>query len=347
MMKQCAVVFLVLGFAGCVTDPSVAQREVPIPSAKGVYILHEGNFGRGNASLWYFDLTTFQLQDDVFFRVNNKSLGDVGNSIVIRDGRGYIIVNNSHKIEIIDVSNHVNVGTLPLGAGRSPRQMAFVNDTLALVTLLFEDAVLLVDLKNLTVLQAIPVGNNPEGIAVAAGKAFVANSGFGFGETISVVDLGTMAVVNTVTVGDNPASVGVTEQGLVYVLCAGSYGDFSDPDDDTPATIAVVDPVAGRVVTSLTIGGHAFSFAFGPEGMVYVPTTDSVVTVDSRAHRVLGTLAYGNYYGVAADQTTGDVYLADPRNYIQPGVIRVLSATGQLRTELEVGVIPGSMAFKR
>jgi len=337
-----------IGFAwGCVKNPLSVQPVIPIPSAKGVYILNEGLFGMGNSTLSYYDLESFRVFNDVFAAVNSRNLGDVGNQIVVRGEEAYIVVNNSDRIEIIDVNSHRSTGTINVGAGKSPRQLAFANDSLGLVTNLYDNSVSLLQLKSRTILGRIPVGDNPEGIAVAAGRAFVANSGFGSGRTVSVIDLASLRVVKTLRVGDNPAGVYVTPYGRIYVVCAGSYGDFSNPDDDTPARIMVIDPVAGTTIDSITIGGHSTVMAFSSEGWGYIPTTDSVVTVDTRVHRVVGTFVRGNYYGVGVEGVSGDVYLSDVRNYLQPGRISVFAPNGQVRTQFEVGLVPGSIAFKR
>jgi hypothetical protein len=337
----------VILFAGCVQDPAGVQPIIPLPSVKGVYIVNEGNFGRGNSSLTYYDSETRQVYQDVFLSVNGRTLGDVGCSIFLRGNRLYIVVNNSHKIEIVDVSTNRSIGTINLGTGRSPRQMAFISDTIALVTCLYDASVLAVDVFAGSILQRIPVGPNPEGIAVASGKAFVANSGLGLGRTVSVVDLTSLSAVQTLTVGDNPAGVSCTSGGMVYVVCAGFYGEFSDPNDDTPARIAVIDPHSSSVTTSILIGGHAYGIAMNAEGFGYVPTTDSVVFVDTRIHSNLGKFARGQFYGLGVDVSTGDVYLSDAKNFVQPGTVYIYSASGQLRTGFDVGINPGSFAFKR
>ena len=191
------------------------------------------------------------------------------------------------------------------------------------------------------------MGPNPEGIAIAAGKAFVANSGLGLGRTFSVIDLSTMRTTSTENIGDNPVAVRVTPQGMVYILCVGFYGDFGDPHDDTPAKIYVVEPLSEVVTDSIFIGGHAFTVAIGNDGVGYVPSTDSVLAIDTRSHRVLGTFQRGSFYGVGVDEGSGDIYLSDAKNYIQPGTVYVYTANAQLRTQFDVGLIPGSFAFKR
>jgi hypothetical protein len=331
------LVLLVL-LSACKDSPT--GGDPPLTSTRGVYVVNEGNFNQGNASLSFYDILTGAVSADVFAGVNGRDLGDVANSIVVRGGRAYIIVNNSHRIEVVDVTTHRSVGTIDMGAGRSPRQMAFLNDSMALVTNLLDDSVILVNTVTMLTGVRIPVGANPEGIAVASGKAFVANSGFGSGNTLTVINLATLSPSGTITVADNPSDVQVTEEGLLYVLCAGAFSP------ETPARLMVVHPGAETLVDSIPLPGHPFEFAQGPGNRVYVPVPDSVMVIDARTHEPTGVLTNGvSYYAVGVDQSNGDVYLADPLNYLQPGTVRVFSSAGSPKGSFTAGVIPGAFGF--
>ena len=345
--RSLAVFLITVTLAGCVQDPSSVIVTPPTPSAKGVYILNEGIFGQGNSTLSYYDLDSSRIFNDVFFAANHRQLGDVGNSISIRGALAYIVVNNSDKIEIINVATNLSVGTINVGAGRSPRRMAFLNDSVAFVSNLYDNSILKLDLVRNQTSTRIPVGANPEGIAIASGKLFVANSGLGSGKTLSVIDLGSLTVRNTLTIGDNPAAVQVTPQGAVYALCAGSYGDFNDPHDDTPAKIFAIDPVSERITDSLVIGGHAFTMDIGPDGKGYIPATNGVISVSTRTNSVIGQFLPGVFYSVGVEEVSGDVYLSDPKTYTQPGTVFIYTKDGQERKHFDAGVIPGSFAFKR
>ena len=207
--------------------------------------------------------------------------------------------------------------------------------------------------------SAEQTANDADGIAIAADRAFIANSGFGTGNTVSVIDLspfnagGDVSGVvlpppGSIRVGDNPGGVRVTPFGDVYVVCGGSYGDGVHPNTETPAKIFVIQPASLTVIDSIFIGGHAFDIAISAvDGTGYVASTDSVFRIDTRTHRNTGVFLSGYYYAVGVEEVSGDVYLADPKDYVQPGTVDVYAASGQLRTSFSVGVIPGWFAFKR
>ena len=339
-------VVLLASLAGCVRDPVSALLEVPVPSARGVYVINQGNFGRGNSSLSYYDLASFHVYNDVFTAVNGKNLGDVAQSMIVRGSSGYIVVNNSQKIEVIDVATNVNTGTIPTGSASSPGQMVFVNDSVALVTDLYANQVLVLNVSSRRVTGAIPVGANPAGIALARGKAYVSNSGFGSGRTVSVISLATLSVSGTIAVGTNPSGVEITPFGLVYVVCTGGY-DFTNPANDTPAWIMVIDPSSDTVSDSVFIGPHATDIGIGADGIGSVPTTTEVLRVDTRVHRLTGVFREGSYDAVGVEQASGDVYLADPKDYTQPGTVSVFAPDGSMRIQFSVGIIPGAFAFKQ
>ena len=332
-------------FASCSKAPTETPPQFP-ETTKGVYIVNEGNFGRGNASLTYYDLGRDTVYYDVFAAVNGRSLGDVANSMAIRDSLGFIVVNNSDKIEVIRTKDSHSVATIHLAPGSSLRQIVFVGNK-GYVTNLYTSSVAVIDLANYAVVKTIPVGENPEGIVFTNGKLFVANSGFGAGTTISVIDPQQGTVIDTISVAFNPTAEIVGADGNLYVLCTGSYGDFNNPYDDVYASMLVINPQSGARVDSLFIGGHPTKMALGKDGVLYVAADTSVVSIDTHSHHFLGTFVGRGYYGVGADAVTGDVYLLDAKDYASPGEVFVFSPAGTLKKNFSAGVIPGSVAFVR
>ena len=73
-------------------------------TGEGLFICNEGNFQYGNATLSYYNPETREIQNEVFYRANAMKLGDVCQSMIIRDGIGWVVVNNSHVIFAIDIN---------------------------------------------------------------------------------------------------------------------------------------------------------------------------------------------------------------------------------------------------
>ena len=81
-------------------------------TGEGLFICNEGNFQYGNATLSYYDPATKTVQNEVFYRANGMKLGDVAQSMIIRDGVGWVVVNNSHVVFAIDINTFKEVGRI-------------------------------------------------------------------------------------------------------------------------------------------------------------------------------------------------------------------------------------------
>ncbi len=337
-----SVVFFLLLFSACKKDPTSPDNTPQTPSATGVYILNEGNFGQNNSSLSYYDIKNKTVANDVFSTVNSRPLGDIANAMVIRNNTGYIVVNNSDKIEIIDTRNHQSLGTINAGAGKNPRRLAFINDSLVLVSNFYDSSVSLINVLQKTIVQRIPVGLNPDGIAVKNNRAYIANSGLGYGNTMSIINLATMMTAQTFHIGDNPVLVQTDSDGEVYILCAGFDNDLSD----TPGKIYVYRPATESVVDSIFIGGHPFAMCISQSGIGYVVSEQKIVKLNTTTNTSIGKFIDGTFYNVGVDETTGEVYCTDAKNFSAPGEVSIYSSTTQFKKKFTVGIIPGAMAFK-
>ena len=114
-------------------------------SGEGLFICNEGNFQYGNATLSYYDPETKSVQNEIFYRSNAMKLGDVAQSMTIRNGVGWVVVNNSHVVFAIDIDTFKEVGRITNLT--SPRYIHFISDEKAYITQIWDNRIFIVNPK--------------------------------------------------------------------------------------------------------------------------------------------------------------------------------------------------------
>lgn len=329
---------------GC-SDPTGRTDDVKA-SIEGVFILNEGNFGSGNGSLSFYDFNEKTIQNNIFYSVNGRLLGDVVQSMTLIDSLGYIVVNNSNKIEIISLKTWLSKATINLPAGSSPRMLTQVSPVKAYVSNLYTNDVTIINLHDNSVGGSIAVGWNPEDIIFAFGQAYVANSGWGYDNTISVIDVETDQVVKTLTVGDFPSAMDMDEFGNIHVVCEGSYGDFSDPLDDTMGGIYVIDTSDDTVQDSIIINGHPSGVCTNQNGRGFYVLNGTVYSYSvNNVTQTPNEFISGFFYDMNVNKVNGQLYSLDAKDYAQSGDLNIYDQNGLLQETYMVGIVPGEVVF--
>jgi YVTN family beta-propeller protein len=334
----------------CEKDPE--QHSVPPPSAgplRGVFIVNEGAFGQGNGSVSYKSSSSGYFAPDLFYTVNNAYLGDVIQSMFIYNERGYIVVNNSQKVEVVSMSGFNSVATIT--GFSSPRYFIATQST-GYVTDWISNSVKVVSLATNSVTGSIAVGNGPEQMAIANGKLYVVNSGgFVMDSTVSIIDLNSNTVIKTLTVGINPNSLQQDAQGKIVVICGGSTGqDFiGGTADDLAGSAAEIDPVADSVTASFVLGQYVhplkLSSSNGGTGLYFLHGENAYTgTVYLYNGNASSEVIAQQFYGLGVHPETGQLYAARPGFSASAYVLRY-NSDGTLVDSLLAGIGPNGFAF--
>ena len=217
---------LMLFAVGCMEWDYGLEEEFDIASsARGLYICNEGNFQYGNATLSYYNPDTKVVENEVFYRANAMKLGDVAQSMVIHNGIGWVVVNNSHVVFAIDPDTFREVGRIT--GLTSPRYIHFVSDDKAYITQIWDNRIFIVNPKRYEITGYIecPAMTMEQGSTeqmVQLGDYVYVNC-WSYQNRILKIDTRTDSVVAELTVGIQPTSLVLDCNNKLWTITDGGY----------------------------------------------------------------------------------------------------------------------------
>ncbi len=349
--KWMVLLLLMMGATACMKWDYGSQEEFNLPQ-HGLFITNEGNFQYGNASLSFYNPTTKVVENELFYRANAMKLGDVAQSMTIRDGIGWIVVNNSHVIFAIDIETGREIGRITNLT--SPRYIHFLSDTKAYVTQIWDNRIFIVNPSTFEITGYIQCPNMTmeQGSTeqmVQLGKYVYVNC-WSYQNRILKIDTQTDSVVDELIVGIQPTSLVMDRYNKIWSVTDGGY-EGSPYGYDAPS-LYKIDAEAFTIEKEFRFNwGDAPSEVQlnGTKDKLYW-INDDIWEMDVTAERVpaepfldsRGTI----YYGLTIDPLNGDVYVADAIDYQQQGMILRYSSSGEELDKFYVGIIPGAFCWK-
>jgi YVTN family beta-propeller protein len=328
--------------AGC--DPD-KENGPSVPSSPGVYILSEGQFGKGDGTVSAFGIASKALLTDAFGTINNGTrLGDVIQDMGIAGSQGYICVNASSKVEVVSIPDFRSIATIKKIP--QPRYFAATSATRGYVTAWrgpytnYEDGkVMVLNLSNNTLIDSIAVGRCPEQLTVANGLLYVPNS---YDNTVSVIDPATNKVTK-VTVAAGPKTVVADQSGSLWVLCSPPYG--------TTGTPALVRFAPGSTTAQLTLpfaGGDPSHLRISPDKTQLYYSYGGAEYKLSTMATTLPTTPFirRDFTGFAIDPRDNTIYAAVSTGFTTNGrFLRYPAAGGAPIDSFTVKVGPNGFVF--
>lgn len=320
------------------------------PKGAGLFIACEGNFMYGNASLSYYDPATKQVENEVFARANGKKLGDVAQSMTVRNGIGWIVVNNSGVIFAVDTETFKEVGRIT--GFTSPRYIHFLNDEKAYVTQLWDPRICIVNPRTFEITGYIETdmifktGSTEQMVQYGD---YVFTNCWSYQNRILVIDTRTDTVCDRITVGIQPTSLAMDKNGKLWTVTDGGYP--GSPYGYEAPSLYRIDAATRRIEwqyefepedspSEITLNGARDTLYFINDDIWSMPIDAQRFPlrpfIENR-----GTI----FYGLTVDPTTSEVYVADAIDYVQPGVVLRYSPDGELLDEFKVGITPGAFCW--
>ncbi len=369
---------MTLFLAGCRHDELVVPTEydiindVPDPetSIRGFYLVNEGNMGSNKCTLDYFDYFTGLYARNFYAERNPnviKELGDVGNDIGIYGSKLYVVVNCSHKVEVLDSHTGTRLGQVDIPNCRYVRfyrGKAYVSSYVGPVLIdpdAPKGAVYEVDTTSLKVTRKVSVGYQPEEMEIVDDYMYVANSGGyrvpNYDNTVSVIQMVDFKQVQQIPVGINLHRL---KKDRYNKLWGTSRGDYQS----RPSRMYVLDKRRGynQMIVTDTLPFGVSNMAIRGDSLYFYSTewnnytqsnTITYGIVDVRTKRLVSDnfITDGTDkeitipYGIAVHPETGDILVTDAKNYVSSGTLYCFDRQGRKKWSVRTGDIPAHITF--
>lgn len=319
--------------------------------ANSIFIVNEGPFQTGSGSISAINRETLEVTDDLFETANGHPLGNIVQSMTVHQDKVFIVVNNSNKIEVVNLADFKSVATIE--NLKLPRYFIGFDDHKGYVSC-WDSTVKVVNLKDYSIIASIQTGNGPDEMIIAGDRLFAINSGgFGVDSTVSVIRTDDEEPAVLIKAGDRPSGIQKDANGDIWILCSGKGWNGFPAPDDSKGKLVCIDPGSFEIIKeipfpdsenhpeNLVIDGNGTTLYYNhPAGIFALSIFDSA----------LNTLPFitGNnmFYGLGYDKKTDMIMATDPLDYSQNGwVFRYNALYGTPVDSFLVGVIPNGFWF--
>jgi YVTN family beta-propeller protein len=336
-----------------------ACKDNNIPTAgmyeHGVVITNEGSLNSNTGSISFYNPTTDTVYNDVFGAVNGRSLGDIVQSFSFADDKGFVVVNNSHKVEVILLKDFKSLGII---VASYPRYFLPVNNGKGYLTNgSFPGQVFVINTTSLIITDSITVGNQPEHLLLLGSKVYVANGNWGNDSTVSVIDANTDKVLKTVTVGDGASNLVSVSDSSIWILCQGKKvynADYTQVIFETDSRLVKMNASDYSIQHSSVIGSKGdycspYLLASDKSGNIYYVEADGLhkVNVSSLTMEDKLLIPWDNssgysIYGMNVDPKTSNIYLLEPKGFSSAGKFHIYDTMGKHLHSFDVGIGPNN-----
>ncbi len=362
------LLFAMLFAAGCMDDDSLYNFDRLNENRQGaaLFIVNEGNFMYGNASLTYYNPETREVLNDVFYKTNALPLGDVAYSMSVHDSLGYVVVNNSGKIYIVNLHTFKYVGKIT--GFTSPRYIHFLNPGKAYVSDLYAKAIYIVNPQTDEITGKISIDNHnpqfyqhPSEQMLSFGNRVFVNC-WSYDNKVLVIDAVSDKVIDSITTGKQPNSMVLDKYGKLWVLCDGGtagspYGqEIPSLIKIDAATLAVEKrfdfPDMEASPSNLTVNGNGDTLFYlynnwSGEALSDAGVYKMAVKAEQLPGQPVVTQGTKLFYALGVDPSSGCFYIADAVDFMRPGRVFAFSPSGMPLDTVEAGIIPGYFCFTR
>lgn len=320
----------------CQSDKPLPKPQMHVSGIRSnALVANEGTFNFNNGSLTFLNGFSGQVQNDLW----RDDKWDVVQSATWHNGRLYVVVNNSGKIEILHPQSFQRLGTI-FGL-RSPRHFLPVSGTKAYVTDLYADAISVLDLTTNSVTKKIPCPGWTENLVYHLGKVYVTNYRKPY---LYEIDPFSDTKTDSILIGLGAQNIVVDKYDRLVISCGGF--DIKQADRQIVYVNGRTKTVEKRVSFTNSYPS-ALTINATKDTLYYLNTNLYQISVEANAEpsNFFISGAGKNFYGLDVDPGTNLLFVADAIDYLQKGRAYVYDPSGRELNNFEVGIAPNGFCF--
>ena len=351
-MKNSKLIYAIALFAiflNACSDDNDKPEEPLGDYENGYFITNEGPFQNGTGTITFVG-EDGQVSQNVYNAVNGEDLGNIVNSMTIAGDKGYIVVNNSNKVVVVNKYTMEKEDEIKGGSINNPRFLV-VNDGKGYISNwgdpsnANDDFITVISLETNEILGTISVGEGPEKMIIDTDRLYVClQGGYGSNNQVVVIDTTDDSVVTNLAVGDVPNSIVSDSSGNLWVLCGGNPAWTGN---ETPGFLFKIVPGNNSLSSIEFESTEHPSLLSSDVGNLYYSLNGQVFQMsdsdDSLPSDGLAGLD-GFYYSMTVRD--GELYATDAADYASEGSLKIFSlSAGTLIETITTGIIPGQVVF--
>lgn len=304
-----------------------------------VIMVNEGNFQWGNASLSVYLPKDKKIINNAFESANGFPLGDVAQSITRYKDRLYVVINNSGKVLVLDTAE-LKVQSEWSGFD-SPRYVEHINDQFALVSDLYHNGVYVVDKEKGSIVKEININGWTDKMITVGDHILVTNRD---GSALYRIRKSDQTLEDSMVLSPQPQAMVQDADGKLWVLCSGVLGTKKGMiwriDPETGESLFNQELNVAAFVNHMDIDKDGRSLFYVEQDLYKMSIEDTILP--SEPWYDLNMTAP---YAMRVDKESGDVYVADGKDFLSKCRLIRIDVDAKKIDEFETGILTGDLLF--
>ena len=315
-----------------------------IAKNEGFFLVNEGTFGFGNASLNYINLKdeSKNTGNDLFYNANNRKVGDVFQSMNYINGNLWLVLNNSGKIEIVNSQNFKSIASIK--NLKSPRYSLEIIPGKVYVSDLNSNYINIINSVDFTKTGEIKCVGWTEEMLLFEQKVWITNHNSNY---LYVINPQNDVITDSIKLAWGGSSLLSDKYGKIWVLCSG------DIIKNKTGGLFCINAKNLKIEKEILFDKTDFN----PFKLKQTENNDSIMFICKGIYKFskndnnlpllpfIKELTGSSFYGLTIDKNDGNIFVADAYDYVSNGKIHKYSASGNFLKSYKAGVVPSDFLW--